>query len=135
MLGVNEEDYGKKVCTASIAPTVAKRPQENSSNNSYNRGDNTRNDNKTTKRTKPNPPAPCSPETQKKRLLSREKQIQYGKATLGYSEYLRLVPLKNRSPTQPRTPNKNLECSKRCWDGLVARWRRQLHAFDPVLKD
>lgn len=84
------------------------------------------------KRTKPNSPAPCSPTTHRKRILSREKQIIYGKATIGYSEYLRLVPYKERSATQPRTPNINLQCSKRCWDGLVARWRRQLHAFDPV---
>jgi len=37
-----------------------------------------------------------------------------------------------RKKTDPWTPDKYTKCSKRCWDGMVRSWRRQLHNWDPV---
>ena len=41
----------------------------------------------------------------------------------------------NRKKTDPWTPDKYTKCSKRCWDGMVRSWRRQLHNWDPVTDD
>jgi len=38
----------------------------------------------------------------------------------------------NRKKTDPWTPDKYTKCSKRCWDGMVRSWRRQLHNWDPI---
>jgi len=35
----------------------------------------------------------------------------------------------------PRTPDKYKKMSKRCWDGLVRVWRKQLHKYDPPKED
>ena len=73
-----------------------------------------------------------SPETLARRLTSRQKQIDFGKATQGYNVYVNQVPIPLRTRNQPKTPDKNMECSKRCWDGLIAQWRRRLHNWDPM---
>lgn len=36
-----------------------------------------------------------------------------------------------RKNTDPKTPDPHLRFSKRRWDGLVRKWRRQLHEYDP----
>lgn len=66
------------------------------------------------------------------KLCQRQKQIDYGKNTLGYERYLELVPRKQRKKyVHPRTPDIKQVCSKRSWDGQVKKWRRMLHEFDP----
>lgn len=70
-------------------------------------------------------------ETDEKVLKRREKQIEYGKNTLGYSCYCKSIPKHKRRPYHPETPPKHLKFSRRTWDGLVAVWRRQLHEWDP----
>eukprot|EP01018_Ginkgo_biloba_P035705 Gb_35891 [translate_table: standard] len=70
-------------------------------------------------------------ETDAHRLSQRQKQIDYGKNTLGYERYMELVPRKQRKGSDPQTPDMNQACSKRRWDGRVRQWRRLLHAFDP----
>ncbi len=37
-----------------------------------------------------------------------------------------------RLKSDPTTPDKNQKCSKRSWDGQIKKWRRLLHAFDPI---
>lgn len=32
----------------------------------------------------------------------------------------------------PHTPDKYANCSKRSFDGQLRKWRRQLHAYDPI---
>lgn len=74
-------------------------------------------------------------ETDSHRLEQRQKQIDFGKNTIGYERYVVLVPRELRSKDQPVTPDKNQKCSKRSWDGQVRKWRRLLHAWDPALDE
>ncbi|EGC36948.1 hypothetical protein DICPUDRAFT_94190 [Dictyostelium purpureum] len=67
-----------------------------------------------------------------KRLAARQRQIDIGKMTAGYKNYIATVPKSKRKPTDPKTPNKNQVCSKRSWDGQVKKWRRLLHQYDPT---
>ncbi|KAJ3128062.1 hypothetical protein HK098_005274 [Nowakowskiella sp. JEL0407] len=72
------------------------------------------------------------PPAEERRLEQRQKQIDYGKNTVGYDRYRRLVPRSARQKGDPQTPDKHMKCSKRCWDGLIRSWRRKLHQFDPA---
>uniref|UniRef100_A0A182W1L1 Histone RNA hairpin-binding protein RNA-binding domain-containing protein n=1 Tax=Anopheles minimus TaxID=112268 RepID=A0A182W1L1_9DIPT len=64
-------------------------------------------------------------------LVRRQKQIDYGKNTLGYENYIKQVPKHTRTKEHPSTPQKHLKYSRRAWDGLIRVWRKQLHCFDP----
>jgi len=72
-------------------------------------------------------------ETDRRRLGQRGKQINYGKATLGYL----MCKASNKDVSAdklaelPRTPRDSQKCSKRCWDAQVRDWRVRLHAYDP----
>lgn len=69
-------------------------------------------------------------------MQQREKQIQFGKATLGYQLYIAAVPRRNRRKYEhPNTPDAKQVCSKRSWDGQVRVWRRALHFWDPNSKE
>jgi len=70
-------------------------------------------------------------EDNERRLAQRQRQIELGKATVGYQSYVAQVASDQRPPNAPRTPDKQLKTSKRSWDASVRRWRRQLHIYDP----
>lgn len=68
-------------------------------------------------------------------LAQRQKQLEYGKNTLGYQNYLAQVPKDKRRRRgkmwiDPCTPDPTQRISKRCFDGQVRAWRRALHKFD-----
>eukprot|EP00118_Oscarella_pearsei_P026119 m.309427 g.309427 ORF g.309427 m.309427 type:complete len:280 (+) comp46459_c0_seq1:128-967(+) len=65
------------------------------------------------------------------RLEMRQKQLDYGKNTLAYQNYIRLISKDQRGPEDPVTPEKSSGCSKRAFDGRLKIWRRKLHAWDP----
>ncbi|RNF12683.1 hypothetical protein TraAM80_00233 [Trypanosoma rangeli] len=69
-----------------------------------------------------------------RRLKQRQRQVQYGKETAGYSNYLRAVPSRCdrefRNPMHPMTPRPEYDCSKRTFDRYLNMWRRQLHLWD-----
>ncbi|XP_001944356.1 histone RNA hairpin-binding protein [Acyrthosiphon pisum] len=64
-------------------------------------------------------------------LSRRQKQIDFGKNTIGYVKYLEQVPKHERKKRHPKTPPKNLKYTRRAWDGLIKNWRVKLHLFDP----
>eukprot|EP00090_Calanus_glacialis_P038701 TRINITY_DN6745_c0_g1_i1.p1 TRINITY_DN6745_c0_g1~~TRINITY_DN6745_c0_g1_i1.p1 ORF type:complete len:200 (+),score=77.82 TRINITY_DN6745_c0_g1_i1:62-661(+) len=67
-------------------------------------------------------------ETDEDVLNRREKQISYGKNTVDYDRYTELVKRADRKDRMPRTPNKNRKYGRRQWDGLVKKWKQQIHA-------
>ena len=73
---------------------------------------------------------PAAIEMDEHRLKQRQKQIDYGKNTNEYDNYLRQVPLHRRQRHHMRTPDKNQRQSKRSWDHAVRSWRKYLHQFD-----
>ena len=65
-------------------------------------------------------------------LERRQKQIDYGKNLLDYDKYVSKVPKNQRSSLNiPRTPNKNVKYSRRQWDGLIKKWKIQIHSLNP----
>jgi hypothetical protein len=73
-------------------------------------------------------------ETDPRRLEQRQKQINMGKNTAGYAAYTKAVTRAERiqgDDRHPVTPNKTRECSKRSFDGLIKKWRKLLHKWDP----
>ena len=74
-------------------------------------------------------------ETDPHKLNQRQRQIDYGKNTLGYARYLELVAKSDRKASDARTPDIHAPLSKRAFDGVVRKWRRFLHAYDPPLEN
>lgn len=87
-------------------------------------------------------------ETDRAILDRRQKQIDYGKNTVGYDNYISAIQKwvkigfklgsfwrralrSDRAPGHPKTPPKHLKYSRRAWEGLIKSWRRKLHTFDP----
>lgn len=68
----------------------------------------------------------CDVETLKK----RQKLINYGKVTQEYKNYTESITKNKRKTYHPRTPNKFRKCSRRKFDGLIKKWRKQLHMWD-----
>lgn len=73
---------------------------------------------------------PVQQETDSVVLERRQKQIDYGKNTLAYDQYLKNVPKETRPFFMPRTPDKNIQYSRRQWDGLIKAWKLQVHAWN-----
>ena len=70
-------------------------------------------------------------ETDPHRVAQRQRQIDFGKNTVGYQRMTGAHPVKKQRPkTVPRTPDVHKKCSKRAFDGLVRQWRRRLHEWD-----
>ena len=63
-------------------------------------------------------------------LQRRQKQIDYGKNTLSYDNFIQTVPKNRRHRRDPRTPDKYQKYSRRQWDGLVKAWKKQVHDWN-----
>ncbi|CAH0715482.1 unnamed protein product, partial [Brenthis ino] len=63
-------------------------------------------------------------------LQRRQKQIDYGKNTVGYHNYLKEVPIDKRTKEDIKTPDKFTKYSRRSWDMLIKMWRKKLHEYD-----
>ena len=78
-------------------------------------------------------------ETDPKRLEKRQKQVDFGKNTIGYERYVCALPKRSRrrnpSDLAPRTPDVGMKCSKRRFDGILRAWRRALHLWDDGIPD
>ncbi|KAN0021900.1 hypothetical protein ACTFIU_004045 [Dictyostelium citrinum] len=74
-------------------------------------------------------------ETDEEKIKQRQKQIDFGKNTIGYDNYIQKVPKDKRDRSHPRTPDKYQKCSRRSWLGQVKIWRKALHKFDPNKSD
>jgi len=66
-------------------------------------------------------------ETDEDVLNRRDKQMEYGKNTIDYDTYCRIIPKDERTDTMPRTPNKHKKYSRRQWDGMVKNWKQMIH--------
>ncbi|XP_059052097.1 histone RNA hairpin-binding protein [Achroia grisella] len=69
-------------------------------------------------------------ETDTSILQRRQKQIDYGKNTVGYHNYTQQVPIDERTKDHPKTPDKFTKYSRRSWDALIKIWRKKLHEYD-----
>ncbi|VDN13829.1 unnamed protein product [Dibothriocephalus latus] len=63
-------------------------------------------------------------------LLRRQRDIDMGKVTERYAEYVLTIPKPERQKHHPQTPNKFRTVSRRAWDGMIKKWRKHLHYFD-----
>ncbi|CAJ1989419.1 SLBP2 / Histone RNA hairpin-binding protein RNA-binding domain containing protein [Leishmania donovani] len=73
-----------------------------------------------------------------RRRSQREKQIQFGYVTDGYTNMKRLIahdPLLRSGGILPLSPPDVFKGSKRLWDIQLRKWRRALHMFDYVFID
>ncbi|CAG9575105.1 conserved hypothetical protein [Leishmania major strain Friedlin] len=82
-------------------------------------------------------PSGNSPDEDRRRS-QREKQIQFGYVTDGYTNMKRLIahdPLLRSGGILPLSPPDVVKGSKRLWDIQLRKWRRALHMFDYVFID
>eukprot|EP01084_Bolivina_argentea_P301237 519635_1 len=66
------------------------------------------------------------------RITQRMRQIDFGKATDEYKNYIALIPKDKRQCGHPHTPNPRYKMPNKHWKTAVNRWRKALHAFDDI---
>ena len=69
-------------------------------------------------------------ETDPEVLDRRQKQIDYGKNSVVYQNYIRLVIKTERKNHEPKTPRKNLKWSRRSWDTMIRCWKKDIHLWN-----
>lgn len=106
----------------------AMRSRENKENERPNGGKKTM----TPSRDRSRSPKPVEIEDSADVLIRRQKDIDYGKNTTEYHEYVDNVKKNERLNEQPWTPDKYEKMTRRNWDKQVKIWRKQLHYWrDP----
>lgn len=66
------------------------------------------------------------------RIYSRLKDIAIGKATKGYQNYIKKVPIAERGPDDPQTPNSKENISASRFRAIYRAWRTHLHKYDNI---
>lgn len=69
-------------------------------------------------------------ETDAEVIRRRQKQIDYGKNTIGYQNYIKKVTPNRRNRKDIFTPNKFCKFSRRSWDQQIKIWRKRIHEYD-----
>merc|ERR1712228_274195 len=69
------------------------------------------------------------------RITQRMRQIDIGKATPEYMNYISMIPKTQRSAQHPRTPNPREKMPNKWWKKKMNDWRKTLHAFDVKEED
>ena len=63
-------------------------------------------------------------------LERRQKQIDYGKNSVTYQNYRRLVIKAKRKNHEPKTPRKNLKWPRRTWDTMIRWWKKDIYIWN-----
>eukprot|EP00371_Babesia_bovis_P003573 XP_001612220.1 hypothetical protein [Babesia bovis T2Bo] len=71
-------------------------------------------------------------DSQHSRICSRLKDIAIGKSTKGYQNYIRKVPIDQRTSEDPQTPNLRENVSAARFQVIYRKWRTALHMYDNV---
>eukprot|EP01134_Creolimax_fragrantissima_P000672 CFRG0672T1 len=69
------------------------------------------------------------------KIAYRQKQIDFGKNTIGYDNYIKAVPKhrrQKRNPKHPQTPDKGAHMSTKRFASHLKIWRKSLHQYDHV---
>jgi hypothetical protein len=66
-----------------------------------------------------------------RRLNQRMKQLAFG---INSPEYRQLIKLCPKWESDPLMPDPKWKCSKRNWDSLIRRWRRQIHRISDIYR-
>ncbi|KAL5108502.1 hypothetical protein TcWFU_001567 [Taenia crassiceps] len=74
-------------------------------------------------------------ERRQSELLRRQRDIDVGKTTEKYAEYVLKIPKPEREKHHPRTPNKFRVVSRRGWDGMIRKWRKDIHNYENLNSD
>eukprot|EP01084_Bolivina_argentea_P160333 279225_1 len=64
------------------------------------------------------------------RITQRMRQVDIGKATPEYKNYISLIPKHKRQYNHPKTPNARRKMPNKWWKKAVNDWRKLLHQFD-----
>lgn len=82
------------------------------------------------KTAKPTTPVMVNLEQRKK---SRRHQVELGKQSIGYKNYIKIKPKHTRNKYDLYTPDpEDMSLSKRRFAGQINSWRRKLHAYDEL---
>jgi hypothetical protein len=71
-------------------------------------------------------------ETDETTLKRRQKQIDYGKVSVDYEEYLEEIPIEKRNRFHPRTPDKLQKTSRRSFDSQIKNWKISIHKWREI---
>jgi hypothetical protein len=71
-------------------------------------------------------------ETLDTRIEARIKQLVYGMSTDGYINFCTVYQLCERKQVYPLCPNIFEKRSKRTWNSIFSKWRRELHKYDQI---
>ena len=61
-----------------------------------------------------------------------QKQIDYGKVSVDYEEYVEEIPIEKRNRFHPRTPDKLQKTSRRSFDSQIKNWKIAIHKWRDI---